>query len=317
MRALVTGGAGFIGSNLVEALVNKSWDVTVIDSLLTGNKKNLALVKHKITFSQSSVNDKEQLEKAMQGADIVFHLAALPSVPKSIADPSTSHINNIDATFTVLLTAKELGIKKVIYSASSSAYGDAQEAIKTEDLPAKPISPYGLMKYTGEEYCRIFSLVYGLKTVSLRYFNIFGPKQNPSSAYAAVIPKFITNALDNKPLVIHGDGEIRRDFTYVQNAVDANITAAISDKAAGTYNIACGASFSLNELASKIQELSGKELEVIHGPERPGDIKKSLASIEKAKNDFGYCPKINFEEGLKRSFEWYKNNREYFKKTGE
>ncbi len=313
MNALVTGGAGFIGSNLARELVNKGWNVSVIDSLITGYKKNLSDIADRITFHKGSVNQQAILEKAMRGVDYVFHLGALPSVPRSIEDPNSSHVNNVDGTFMVLLAAKNAGVKKVIYSASSSAYGDSTEPIKHEKLPAMPISPYGLMKYIGEEYCNNFSLVFGLPTVSLRYFNIFGPYQDPTSAYAAVVPKFITSALRGQPLVINGDGTIVRDFTYIDNVVEANINAALSGKAQGIYNVACGRTTSLNKLVEHLEKIFDQKLKVAHGPARPGDIQRSQAAIEKAKRDFGYEPKVGFSQGLEKTYNWYKNNLDYFK----
>lgn len=312
MKVLVTGGAGFIGSHLVPALVDRGWEVTVIDSLITGREKSLDGVKKKITFVRGDVTDQQLLNRLTIDQDIVFHLAALPSIPRSIEDPLSSHLNNVSGTFHVLLAASKAGVKRVVYSASSSVYGDSPQRVKHENLPAKPTSPYGLTKYIGEQYADNFKIVFGLQTVSLRYFNIFGPRQDPLSAYAAVIPKFIVSALTGKPLIIFGDGTIERDFTYVENVVAANIAAAVAENAAGTYNVACGRATSLNQLAKLIGRLAGEKTEVVYAPARPGDIQRSQASIRKARRDLGYRPQFNLAKGLKETFRWYRDNLHYF-----
>lgn len=249
------------------------------------------------------------MRKVFENADYVLHQAALPSVPRSIADPLASNHNNITGTLNVLVAARDAKVKRVVYAASSSAYGNADVEYKAEDLPATPLSPYALTKYVGEVYCQQFTRLYGLETVCLRYFNVFGPYQNPTSAYAAVIPKFVTLMLRGEAPTIYGDGETSRDFTFVANNVSANILAATSNKGAGeVMNIACGTSLSLNRLVEMINHELDTNITPNYQPERAGDIKHSKASIEKAKQLIGYEPKVSLEQGLKETIQWYKKN---------
>jgi nucleoside-diphosphate-sugar epimerase len=255
MRILVTGGAGFIGSHLTERLIELGHEVVVLDDLSTGREENLAHLHGRFRFVKGSITDLALLRELMPGIEVVFHQAALGSVPRSVEDPATTHEVNITGTFYVLLAAKEAGVKRVIYAASSSAYGDTPTLPKVETMLPQPLSPYAVSKLVGEYYCQVFTRVYGLPTVSLRYFNVFGPRQNPHSQYAAVIPKFVTAALKGEPLTVYGDGEQSRDFTYIENVVQANLLAMQSERAVGkVYNVACGGRYTLNELIRHLQK---------------------------------------------------------------
>ncbi|GIV18163.1 MAG: capsular polysaccharide biosynthesis protein [Armatimonadota bacterium] len=307
MRILVTGGAGFIGSHLVEKLVGLGHEVIVLDDLSTGREENIAHLRDSITFVKGSITDRALLSRVMEGVQVVFHQAALGSVPRSVEDPVTTHEVNITGTFNVLLTARDAGVQRVVYAASSSAYGDTPTLPKVETMLPNPLSPYAVSKLVGEYYCQVFTRVYGLETVSLRYFNVFGPRQNPHSQYAAVIPKFITAALKGEPLTVFGDGEQSRDFTYIDNVVQANLLAMESPHAVGkVYNVACGGRYTLNELIRQLEAIFGRQLEVQHLPPRAGDVKHSEASIAEAQRDLGYRVLVSFEEGLKRTVGWYK-----------
>lgn len=309
-KYIVTGGAGFIGSNIVKELVKRGETVKVIDNLSTGYKKNLADVKDQIEFVEGDIKDLDFLQKEFAGFDYVLHQAALCSVPRSINDPIASNANNIDGTLNVLVAARDNKIKRVVYASSSSVYGDQELDYKVETLPIKPLSPYALNKYAAERYTQLFYEIYGLETVCLRYFNVFGPNQDPDSAYSAVIPLFIKAILKGESPVIFGDGSQARDFTYVENNVEANILAATSSQGAGEVcNIACGSSISLNELVDMINKNLGTDIKPVYRENRQGDIKISKANVDKAKNILGYEPKVNFEEGLKKTIEWYKNNQ--------
>jgi nucleoside-diphosphate-sugar epimerase len=304
---LVTGGAGFIGSNIVEELLKQNARVRVLDNFSTGKKQNLEIFKSKIEFFELDICNPNDLKNAMKGVEFVFHQAAIPSVPRSIEDPITSHNANLTGTLHVLWAAKQAGVKRVIYAASSSAYGDSQILPKRENLPAKPISPYGLMKYAGEEYCQLFSALYGLETVSLRYFNVFGPRQDPSSQYSGVLSRFITGMLEGQSPTIFGDGEQSRDFTHVTNVVQANLLACRAEGAAGRmYNIACGRSVTLNQVVNSLNKLLGTNILSNYGPTRVGDIKHSLADISRAVNELKYMPTVDFDAGLKLTLEWYR-----------
>jgi UDP-glucose 4-epimerase len=306
---LVTGGAGFIGSNIVEELVRQGSQVRVIDNFATGKPENLRLFKDRIDFREVDICDLEALKKAVRGADYVLHQAAIPSVPKSVIDPITSHNADLTGTLHVLWSAREAGVKRLVYAASSSAYGENPELPKREEMPSRAISPYGLMKYVGEEYCRLFTELYGLETVSLRYFNVFGPRQDPSSQYSGVLSRFITAMLAGKRPVIFGDGEQSRDFTFVANVVQGNLLACHSPGAAGKmYNLACGQRVTLNQVVAQLNSILGTTLEPIYEPSRVGDIKRSLAEISRAKADLKYAPSVQFEEGLRLTVDWYRQN---------
>lgn len=312
-RAIVTGGAGFIGSHLVDRLVKEGWDVVVIDNLSTGFEKNIEHHGNGITLIKGSITDRDVIKQTIQEGDTIWHFAAMNSVPRSIEYPWETNDTNINGTLNILLAAKDSKARRVIYSASSSAYGNAKAEIKEESLPANPISPYGLTKYTGEEYCRLFPDIYGLSTVSLRYFNVFGPRQNPNSPYSAVIPLFVDAMLDDHSIKVFGDGEQSRDFTFVDNVVEANFLAGTAETIKpGTYNVACGDSISVNDIYKALERLTGYKFTVEHQPPRMGDVRTSRASIKKIEDALGYRPLITFDEGLAKALDWYKQNRTYF-----
>jgi len=303
-QIIVTGGLGFIGSNLVEKLIKHN-EVTIIDDQSTGKIENIQEIdQDNLTLIKGSITDLN-LTKIFKDHDYVLHQAALPSVPRSISDPKSSNEANITGTLNVLIAAKNSGIKKVVCASSSSVYGDTPTLPKSENMPVNPLSPYAITKMTAEFYCNVFQEIYGLQTVSLRYFNVFGPKQDPNSQYAAVIPNFISAIKNNKPPVIYGDGEQSRDFSYVKHIVDANMLACESDKT-GVYNIACGRRITVNQLVEMINEIMGKNIEPVYSESRPGDIKHSLADISKAKA-FGYEPKSDFIKELKETIKWFNN----------
>jgi UDP-glucose 4-epimerase len=306
MKVVVTGGAGFIGSNLAEELLKKH-EVTVIDNLSTGRIENLDQIIDKINFIEGSITDLDLLKAAFSGSDTVFHQAAIPSVQRSVDNPIASNEANVEGTLKVLVAARDCNVRKVVYASSSSAYGDTPTLPKKEDMKPNPKSPYAISKLAVEYYCRVFSEVYGLRTACLRYFNVYGPRQNPESQYAAVIPRFITRALANEPLVIYGDGEQTRDFTFVKDVMKANILA-MDSPAEGVFNIACGKRMSLNELASKIMEITGIKLDPIHDEPRQGDVKDSLADISDARRELGYEPDFDLASGLEETIEWFRKN---------
>jgi nucleoside-diphosphate-sugar epimerase len=308
-RFLVTGGAGFIGSNICKKLVRQNCFVRVVDNLLTGKKDNLAPILDKIEFIQADIGDEDVARSATKGIDVVLHQAALPSVPKSVDNPAATHKHCVDATFMVLLAARDSKVKRVVYAGSSSAYGDTPTSPKIETIRPEPLSPYAVAKLVGEYYCSVFYSVFGLETVSLRYFNVFGPNQDPTSQYAAAIPAFVTSILKGQPPTIYGDGEQSRDFTYVDNVVDANLLAAGAKKTTGeVVNIACGKAVTVNEIIRMINSITGKSVKPEYAPARPGDVKHSLADITAAKKLINYQPKVSFEQGLKIAIDWYKNN---------
>ena len=318
MRILVTGGAGFIGSNLVEHLLKKPGVdlVRVLDNLATGNIKNVEEFESnpKFEFVQGDIRDYEICLKACDAIDLISHQAALGSVPRSIHDPLTTNEVNITGTLNIFTAAKEKKIRRVVYAASSSTYGDHPGLPKTEDKIGNPLSPYAVTKYVNELYAKVYADVYGLQSIGLRYFNVFGPKQNPAGAYAAVIPLFIKAVLDNEPPTINGNGEHSRDFTFVANAVHANECALFTDNVNAVnqvYNIAYGGQTSLNELFETIKEIAGSDLAPKYGPERRGDVRHSLADISKSKNLLQYNPKVNIREGLKIAFEWYRQHHHF------
>ncbi|MEM4152961.1 MAG: SDR family oxidoreductase [Candidatus Pacearchaeota archaeon] len=307
-KILVTGGAGFIGSHITEKLVALGYDVVVIDNLSTGNIKNLEHIVDNIKFIEGDILDLELIKKISK-VDYIFHEAALPSVQRSIKDPKTTIEVNVNGTLNVLLAARDNKVKKVIFASSSSIYGDRNGKCKKEIMKPMPLSPYAISKVTGEYLCKVFSHVYGLPTVCLRYFNVFGPRQNPDSEYSAVIPKFIKLILQNKQPTIFGDGKQSRDFTYIDNVVYANILAMKSKMKNGeTINIACGESHNLLKLIELINKILDKNIRPIFTEARPGEVKHSLADISKAKKLLGYKPLINFEEGLRRTINFYKKH---------
>jgi UDP-glucose 4-epimerase len=306
MRYLITGGAGFIGSNTVDELVRRGHGVVVLDDLSSGKEDNLAEVRSKITLIKGSITDLEIVQKAMLQADYVIHLAARTSVPRSVKDPIDTNRINVDGTLNVLVAARDNKVKRVVLAASSSAYGDTPTLPKSEGMQPVPISPYGVSKYVGELYAQTFGRCYGLENVCLRYFNIFGPRQDPDSPYSGVLSRFSAAFLDSTPPVVFGDGEQTRDFTYVDNAVQANILACEAPSASGrVFNIGTGRSVSLNQVLQMLQTASGKSLETKYEPPREGDIRDSLADIQLAKEFLGYEPQVAFEEGLERTFAWY------------
>jgi nucleoside-diphosphate-sugar epimerase len=305
---LVTGGAGFIGSHIVHELVEHGEKVKVVDNFSTGYRRNISDILDKVELIEADIRDLESMRRAVEGVDFVLHHAALGSVPRSVSEPVASNEVNVTGTLNLLVAARDVGVKRFIYAASSSAYGDTPVLPKREDMNPHPLSPYAVSKLMGEHYCKVFYLVYGLETVSLRYFNVFGPRQDPSSQYSAAIPKFITAMLKDEPVTIYGDGEQSRDFTYVKNVVNANLLACKSSDAAGeVINIACGGMFSLNQLISVMEEeLSIKARRVYTRP-RAGDVMHSRADITKAKALLGYEPIVTFDKGLKKTVEWFAN----------
>ena len=305
-RVVVTGGAGFIGSNLAEELATSN-NVIIIDDLSTGRKENTAslLNKDNVKFIQGSILDAKLLQKFFRGIDFVFHLAALPSVPRSVQDPLTTNEVNITGTLNVLIAARDNKVKKVVYASSSSVYGDTPTLPKREDMLPNPQSPYALTKLVGEHYCRIFHQIYRLPTICLRYFNVYGPRQNPDSQYAAVIPRFIARVVRGNPPIIYGNGEQTRDFTYVKDVIQANILATQAD-ATGIFNIGRGEGNSINKLAETIINVMEKDLQPVYEPPLPGDIEHSLADISKAKK-MGYSPEFSLEIGLKETIESVKS----------
>jgi len=302
---VVTGGAGFIGSSLARILAREN-QVVVVDDLSTGSLENVQdLVDgQSITFIEGSITDLGLLQKMFKDVDYVFHEAAVPSVPRSVKDPIGSNYANINGTLNVLVAAKDNGVEKVVYASSSSAYGDTPMLPKREDMKPFPLSPYAVSKLTGEYYCQVFTEVYNLPTISLRYFNVYGPRQDPSSEYAAVIPKFINRVSDDKPPIIYGDGEQTRDFTFINDVVNANILAAECG-VTGIFNVAGGKRISINELAKLVMRIMGKDLDPVYGDSRPGDIKHSLADVSKAKEEFGYNPMFDINIGLTETIEWF------------
>jgi nucleoside-diphosphate-sugar epimerase len=301
MKVVVTGGAGFIGSNLAEELSNR-YEVTVLDDLSTGRESNLSGLD--VEFVRGSILDTELLARTFRDVRFVFHEGALPSVQRSVEDPALSNRVNVNGTLNVLLAARDAGVRKVLFASSSSVYGDTPVLPKVETMTPNPMSPYAITKLTDEYYCRVFTALYDLPTVALRYFNVFGPKQDPTSQYAAVIPNFITRILAGEPPVIHGDGRQTRDFTFVRDVVRANILAAESD-AVGVFNVACQKRIDLLELAGTIMDLVGTRVDPIHEPSRPGDVRDSLADIARAADAFGYAPAYTLTDGLKETIQWF------------
>jgi nucleoside-diphosphate-sugar epimerase len=308
-KFLVTGGAGFIGSNICKRLVAEGCFVRVVDNLLTGKRSNLAQVMDKIEFVEADMGDSEVARAVVQGIDVVLHEGALPSVPRSVDEPDLTHRHCIDATFTMLMAARDARVKRFVYAASSSAYGDTPTLPKVETMRPDPLSPYAVGKLVGEHYCSVFAKVFGLETIALRYFNVFGPQQDPASQYAAAIPAFVTAILRDQPPTIYGDGEQSRDFTYIDNIVHANLLAARAKKTAGqVVNVACGEIVTVNAIIAEINRLLGKNVKPVYAPTRAGDVKHSLADITAAKELIGFAPVVLFQEGLEKSIDWYRRN---------
>ena len=307
-KYLVTGGAGFIGSNIVERLVQDGKDVRVLDDLSTGFEKNLTPFMDKIDFRKGDIRVAEDAEDAMKGVDYVIHQAAIRSVPKSVDDPFTCNDVNITGTLNVLMKAKEAGVKRLVYASSSSAYGDCDVFPQKETFFPNPISPYAVSKLAAEYYCRMFTATFGLETVSLRYFNVYGPRQNPESKYSAVIPAFLSMLAQDKPCAIDGDGKQARDFTYVGNVVDANIAACTAEGAAGmVINVACGEEYSVVDVAEGLKKIMGKNIDSVHGPKRPGDVEKTNADITRLREMLKIEPRVKFYDGLEKTVEWFLN----------
>lgn len=309
--ALVTGGAGFIGSHIASALTSAGARVRVIDDLSTGYQENLDEIGGDVDFVQGSLADENALRRALEDVELVFHEAAIPSVPRSVEDPRQTHIASVDSTFSLLLAAKEKGVRRVVYAASSSAYGDKPTLPKVEDMLPEPLSPYAVAKLVGEYYAQVFTRVYGLETLSLRYFNVFGPRQDPSSQYSGVISRFIGDLLSNRQPVIYGDGEQSRDFTYIDNVVDANLKAAETAKGIGqVINVANGERITLNELFAELKQLTGTaDVLVDYQAPRAGDVKHSLADISRAREFLGFEPKVDLRTGLQLTMDWWKKSR--------
>jgi UDP-glucose 4-epimerase len=309
MKFLVTGGAGFIGSNIVSGLLNAGYSVRVIDNFSTGKRENLEGFLNDIELIEGDIRSYHIVQEAVKGTDIILHQAALPSVPRSIKDPITTNDVNISGTLNLLEAAIKSGVRRFVYASSSSIYGDNPELPKHEEMIPNPLSPYAVSKLAAENYCRVFSRIYGLETIGLRYFNVFGLRQDPGSQYSAVIPRFIKSIMNDKQPVIYGDGEQSRDFTYVQNVVDANILAATKDvKESFIVNCACHERTTLNVLVKKINAIFNKNIEPVYAAERPGDVKHSFANISLAKKLLDYTPNIDFDRGLKLTAESFINN---------
>lgn len=305
-KVLVTGGAGFIGSNLVDGLLREGYEVRVLDNFSTGRRENIEHFKKDIELIEGDMRDQEITDQAVAGIDMILHEAALPSVPRSIKAPVTSNDVNIGGMLKLLSSAQKAGVQRMIMASSSSIYGNTAELPKHEGMTPKPMSPYAVTKLTGEHYLRVFHELYGMETLAIRYFNVFGPRQDPTSQYSGVIAKFMTAALEGSKYTVNGDGTQARDFTYIDNVVKGNLLALKAPKLGGeSVNVACGGKYSLLDLIDAINKAADVELPVEFGPDRAGDVKYSMAAIEKAKDLLGYEPEVDFYEGIKRTFEWY------------
>ena len=309
--AVVTGGAGFIGSHIADALTRNGLRVRVIDDLSTGHRENLEEITGDVEFTEGSVADEQLLKKVLDGAELVFHEAAIPSVPRSVEHPRQSHVASVDGTFTLLLAARDQKVRRVVYAASSSAYGDQPTLPKKEAMLPDPLSPYAVAKLVGEYYCQVFARVYGLETISLRYFNVFGPRQDPGSQYSGVVSRFISVLLNNQQPVIYGDGEQSRDFTFIDNVVDANLRAASVTSGFGSVvNVANGQRITLNQLLEELKAIVGRpEVKADYRDPRVGDVRHSLADISRARELLGYQPLVSLREGLQRTIDWWKTSR--------
>jgi len=318
-RYIVTGGAGFIGSNLVRRLLNEpDATVEVIDNLETGYLENLEEVSSRIRFHQNDIRDYDAIRSITGGADAVFHLAAIPSVPKSIANPVPSHQANIDGTFQLLRAAADGKVKRVIYAASSSAYGDTEVLPKSESMAPRPKSPYAAQKLLGEYYCSVFASCFGLETVALRFFNVYGPRQDPGSPYSGVLSLFMKAILERRPPTLFGDGEQSRDFTFVDDVTALCLKAALAAGVSGkTYNAGNGNRYTLNLVWSTLQRITGVKMDPLYGPPRPGDVRDSQADTAAAARDLGHAPQFSLEEGLARTFEWYRDHHVRMKPAAE
>ena len=306
MRYVITGGAGFIGSHIADELVRRGHKVAILDDLSSGNEKNLRAVSSKIDFHHGSIVDLGAVQSACRGADYVIHLAARTSVPKSVADPIETNRVNIDGTLNVLVAARDAKTKRIVYAASSSAYGETPALPKVETMAASPISPYGVTKFVGELYSQVFGRVYALENVSLRYFNVFGPRQDPTSQYSGVLSRFMLALIEGKQPVVYGDGEQSRDFTYVANVVDATLRACDAPGASGgVFNCGTAARITLNQALKELEKISGQPIHAKYDPPRTGDILHSEADLSLARSMLGYVPSVNFTTGLRRTWEWY------------
>ena len=305
---VVTGGAGFIGSHLVEALVERGEQVRVFDDFSTGKQEHIAPVADRIEVIEGNLCRLDEVRRAVEGADYVLHQGALRSVPRSVDNPVASNDVNVGGTLNVLHASKEAGVKRVVSASSSSVYGERDDFPLVEDgAELQPMSPYAVSKLAGEKYCKVFTNLYGLETVSLRYFNVFGPRMDPNSAYAAFIAIFAVGLLEGKQLTVHGDGSVSRDWTYIDNVIDANLRAATAPEASGeAFNVACGDSWDLNRIIEELRKLTGAQGDISYGPPRAGDMPKSLASTQKAKRLLGYVPLVGAYEGLERTIDWYR-----------
>lgn len=309
--ALVTGGAGFIGSHLVDRLLETGWRVRLLDDFSSGREANLAHLDGSAELLRGDLRDRALLERALAGVEVVFHQGAVPSVPRSVAEPERTHSVNATGTLGVLEASRAAGVRRVVFASSSSAYGDTPVLPKIESMPPCPLSPYALQKYAGERYCQLYHRLYGLETVALRYFNVYGPRQNPNSEYAAVIPRFATACLAGRAPVVFGDGEQTRDFTFVADAVAANLLAADAPRAAGeVVNVAGGRRVSLNQLLAEIRDLTGAAVAPRHEPARPGDVRDSLADLGRARELLGYAPRVDLRTGLARTIESLESAKE-------
>lgn len=306
MKYLITGGAGFIGSNIAVEIIKRGESVRILDNFATGRKINIEPILDQAELVEGDIRDFWTVADAVEGVDYVLHQAALPSVVRSVKNPLTSNAVNIDGTLNILEASRQAGVKRVVFACSSSVYGESEILPKVETMKPDPLSPYAITKLAGEEYCRVYYHLYGLETVSLRYFNIFGPRQDPNSQYSAVIPLFIKAVHEGKRPVVFGDGEQSRDFTYIANAVSANLKACTAPGAPGKcYNIACGERFTLNRILKMLEDISGKKVVARYVDPRPGDIRHSLADIEAAKADLGYTVDVDFKSGLQETFGWF------------